>query len=242
MSETPWIWRPRPDDLERSHVARLLRRHGIGSTAELRARAAGDPEWFYPAIVEDLGVEWYRRWDRVLDAARGLPHTEWFRGGELNIVHNVLDRHLRDGYGDRQAVVAEDEAGRVERLTYAGLGERVARVASGLRALHVGPGDAVGLYLPMSVDVVVALLACLKIGAAPVPVFAGFGPDALAARLADAGAAVVLADHHVAEALRLCDRAALLLAGEVAVVTGAPDFLGDPLVQKHYASRVPAPG
>ncbi len=192
MSATPWIWRPRADDLERSHVGRLQRRHGIASAAELRARAARDPEWFYPAIVEDLGVEWYRRWDRVLDAARGLPDTEWFRGGELNIVHNVLDRHLRDGFGDRQAVAAEDEAGRVERLTFARLGERVARLASGLRALDVGPGDTVGMYLPMSVDVVVALLACLKVGAAPVPVFAGFGPDALAARLADAGAAVVL--------------------------------------------------
>ncbi|HVN76472.1 MAG TPA: AMP-binding protein, partial [Thermoanaerobaculaceae bacterium] len=183
MANTHDIWLPRSDDLERSHVARLMRRHGIASADELRARAARDPEWFYPAIVEDLGIEWFRRWDRLADRTRGLPWTEWFAGGELNIVHNALDRHLRDGHGGDPAVVAEAEVGGVARLSYAELGSRVARFAGGLAGLGVGPGDAVGFYLPMTAEVVVALLACLKLGAVPVPVFAGFGPDALAARL-----------------------------------------------------------
>jgi acetyl-CoA synthetase len=192
MSQTDRVWRPRPDDLEGSHVARLMRRHGIASAAELRTRAAGDPNWFYPAILEDLGVEWLEPYGRLFDDSRGLPWTEWFPGGTLNLVHNVLDRHLRDGHGDEIAVIGEEESGRVTTLSYRDLHERVSRFASVLAGLGAGAGDAVGFYLPMTPEVVVALLACLKIGAVPVPVFAGFGPEALAARLADCGARIVL--------------------------------------------------
>jgi acetyl-CoA synthetase len=192
MTAGDFIWRPRPDDLAASNVARLMRRHGIDSTPELRERAAKDPAWFYPAILDDLGVEWSAPYERLLDASRGLPWTEWFLGGRLNIVHNVLDRHVRDGWGGRTAVIAEDERGAVTTLSYAELNGRVRRFAAALSGLGLGVGDAVGFYLPMSADVVVALLGCLKIGAVPVPVFAGFGPDALAARLVDAAARVLL--------------------------------------------------
>jgi len=192
MANPGFIWYPRPDDMERSHVARLARRHGAASARELRERAARDPAWFYPAVIEDLGIEWFRPYARLADRSRGLPWTDWFLGGELNIVHNALDRHLCRGHGGELAVVAEGESGRIERLTYSQLGDRVSRLAGALVGLDVAAGDAIGFYLPMTADVVVALLACLKIGAVPVPVFAGFGPEALAARLADAGARVVL--------------------------------------------------
>jgi acetyl-CoA synthetase len=187
-----FVWEPRSDDLTASHVARLMRRHGIESADRLRAKAAAEPEWFYPAMLEDLGVEWSRSYDTLVDTSRGLPWTEWFLGGELNIVHNVLDRHVAAGHGDQLAVVAEGDEGEVAQLTYAELGERVSRFAGVLGGLDVASGDAVGLYLPMSADVVVALLACLKVGAVPVPVFAGFGPEALAARLQGSGARVLL--------------------------------------------------
>jgi acetyl-CoA synthetase len=192
MSHDQIIWRPRPDDLERSRVAVFMRRHSLGDAAALRERAARRPDWFYPAILSDLGVEWFKPYRTLLDASRGLPWTQWFLGGRLNIVHNVLDRHLQGSRAAAAAVVAEDESGAVERLTYAELNQRVCRFAGALASLGVGAGDAVAFYLPMRVEVVVALLACLKIGAVPVPIFAGFGPDAVASRLADAGARVVL--------------------------------------------------
>lgn len=187
-----FIWHPRDDDLEHSHVARLMRTYGLAGARELRERAAREPHWFYPAIERDLGIQWHRPYERLLDASRGLPWSEWFLGGEINIVHNVLDRHLAAGHGTQLAAVAEGEGGETGRLTYAALDERVCRFAGALAGLGVQVGDAVGFYLPMTVDVVVGLLACLKIGAVPVPVFAGFGPDALAVRLADAGARVLL--------------------------------------------------
>ncbi len=192
MKDGDFIWRPRPDDLEASHVARFMLRNGLKDASELRARAAAEPEWFYPAMMNDLGVEWFRPFDKVMDDSRGLPWTDWFLGGRINLVHNVLDRHVRAGIGDRTAVIAEDDTGGAESLTYAALNERVCRLAGGLARLGVGVDDAVGFYLPMSADVVVALLACLKIGAVPVPVFAGFGPEALATRLTGARARVLL--------------------------------------------------
>lgn len=186
------IWRPRRDDLERSHVARLMWRNGISTADELRSRAAAEPAWFYPAILDDLGIEWFKPYDRLFDDSRGLPWTDWFVGGELNIVHNCLDRHIRDGRADHVAVIAESDIGGRTELTFGELYDRVARAAGGLSGLGLGAGDSVGFYLPMTAEVVIALLACLKIGAVPVPVFAGFGPDALAARLQDAGARVLL--------------------------------------------------
>ncbi|MBP7147649.1 MAG: AMP-binding protein [Acidobacteria bacterium] len=186
------LWEPRPDDLEHSNVARLMRRHGIAGADELRRRAAQDADWFYPAIFDDLGVSFAHPYEKLADRSRGLPWTEWFVGGKLNIVENVLDRHILAGHGAQAAVISEDDQGHATTLTYAQLGERVCQVASVLSGLGVDVDDAVGFYLPMTADVVVALLACLKIGAVPVPVFAGFGPEALAARLADARARVLL--------------------------------------------------
>ncbi len=186
MTRSNHVWEPRLDDLSHSHVARLMDRHGIGTPGELRRRAAADPDWFYPAILEDLGVEWYRPYRTLKDGSRGLPWTDWFVGGQLNLVHNCLDRHVSAGHGDEPAVVAESDDGTVTRLSYRELHERVQRFAGALVRLGVEVDDAVGLYLPMCADAVVALLACLRIGAVAVPVFSGFGPEALAARLADA--------------------------------------------------------
>jgi acetyl-CoA synthetase len=191
MSQEETIWQPRADDLEHSRVAAFMKRHGLADSARLRERAAREPEWFYPAILEDLGVEWFRPYRLLAERSRGLPWTEWFVDGRLNIVHNVVDRHL-PARAAQVAVIAEDESGAAERLTYGELHVRVCRFAGALAAVGVGAGDAVGFYLPMRIEVVVALLACLKIGAVPVPIFAGFGPEAVAGRLEDAGARVLL--------------------------------------------------
>lgn len=232
MGDDNVIWRPRPDDLESSHAARLMRRHGIDSTAELRTWSL-DRERFYPAILEDLDLEFFWPYDTLADDSRGLPWTEWFLGGKLNLTHNALDRHLRDGWGERPAVVAEDDEGRVTELTYAELDRRVCRLAAVMSGLDIGVGDAVGLYLPMSAEVVVALLAALKIGAVPVPVFAGFGPEALAARLADAEARLLL----TADGTRRRGRAIPLkpAADRAAAMTPCLEHL---LVLRHSSAEV----
>ncbi|MBI3128309.1 MAG: AMP-binding protein [Candidatus Tectomicrobia bacterium] len=188
---TPVIWRPTEDFLRNSNVARFMQKHGLKSYSELLEWSVADIRRFWRLILEDMGVEWYRPYDEVLDLSRGFEWARWFVGGELNVIHNCIDRHLRDGKGGRTVLVWEGDGGEVRRFTYAELAAEVARLAGAMRAMGMRPGDAAGIFMPMLPETVFAFFACLKIGAAAVPIFSGFGPEAVAERLAHAEARLV---------------------------------------------------
>jgi acetyl-CoA synthetase len=188
----PTIWRPSPDVVERANVTRLGRRLGAGSYEDLLRLSREDIASFWNAVVEDLGIEFTTRYSSVLDDAAGIEWTTWFNGGRVNIAHNCVDRHRDSG---RTAIAFEGQEGRVRFLTYEDLAAEVARLAGALRALGLGKGDAIGLFLPFTPEAVVAFMACAKIGAVAVPVFSGFAAPAIAARLNDSGArALICAD------------------------------------------------
>ena len=179
MIPSPVIWRPTEDFLQNSNVARFMRKHGLKSYQDLLAWSVADVPRFWRLILEDMGVEWYRPYDEVLDMSRGFEWAKWFAGGEINIVHNCIDRHLRDGKGARTALVWEGDGGEVRRFTYAELSAEVARLAGAMRAMGLKPGDAAGIFMPMLPETVFAFFACLKTGAAAIPIFSGFGPEAV---------------------------------------------------------------
>ncbi len=181
-------WSPTAELVEHANVTRFMRAHGIESCAELIRRSVAEPEWFWDAAAKDLGIEWFAPYRQVMDSTKGIPWTEWYVGGTLNIAHNCLDRHLGGPHAEHPAVIAEEEDGRVTRWSYGDLAQRVARVASAMRAHGIRRGDTVGLYLPMIADVITILLASLKIGAIVIPIFSGFAPRAAAERLKDAEA------------------------------------------------------
>ena len=149
--------------------------------------------------MADLGLRFFRSYHQVLDLSRGVTDPDWFVGGQLNIADACLTRWAEDPQArDRTAVVHEAEDGTVDTLTFAELENRVRRVAAGLRALGIGRGDAVALYLPMIGEAVVALYAAARLGAVLVPLFSGFAPGAIASRLADGEVrAVVVAESTV---------------------------------------------
>lgn len=182
------IWEPTGDYIERANVTRFMRRHGIASYAELIARSTDDIEWFWTAALEDLDFCWYEPYTTLLDQSDGIEWARWFTGGKTNIVLNCIDRHLDAGRGERHAMTFESEAGEVRRFTYAELSAGVCRVAAAMQAEGIERGDAVGIYMPMCAEIVIAFFACLKIGAVAVPVFSGFAATALAVRLQDADA------------------------------------------------------
>jgi acetyl-CoA synthetase len=126
-----------------------------------------------------------------MDTSAGLAFTRWFPGGLLNAYDSAVVRHRRSD-PERVALIAETEAGTVRQLTYAQLEDAVERTAAGLRAIGVERGVAVGLYLPLVIENAVALLACTKLGAVAVPLFSGFGAEAIRQRLADADARVLI--------------------------------------------------
>ena len=149
--------------------------------------AARDPDSWWGSQAERL--DWFTRWDRVLDW--DPPHHRWFVGGRLNAAHNCLDRHL-PAHGDRVAYHWIGEPGDTRDVTYAQLHDDVCRLANALKSLGVGKGDRVGIYMPMIPELPIAMLACARIGAPHSVVFGGFSAEALAGRMVDASAKVLI--------------------------------------------------
>jgi acetyl-CoA synthetase len=186
------VWTPTPEVIERANVTRFMRAHGIQTYEDLVARSTSDIEWFWDAVVKDLGIEFFEPYTQVLDSSDGVEWSRWFTGGVVNLAHQCVDVWA-SRTPDAVAVISESEDGRFQNTTYSELRVRVNRAAGALVSLGVAEGDRVGIYMPMCADIVVALMACSKIGAVWVPIFSGFGPDAVAARLADSGAKVLIA-------------------------------------------------
>ena len=156
---------------------------------EVYAQAAKDREGWWASQAE--GLRWSSRWERVLEW--DPPHARWFVGGTLNVADNCLDRHVEAGFGDQVAFHWVGEpVGETVDITYAELLGRVCRFANVLKGLGVGKGDRVAIYLPMIPQLAVAMLACARIGAVHSVVFAGFSSQALADRIDDADAKLVI--------------------------------------------------
>ena len=159
-------------------------------TDEAYARAASDREAFWAEAADRLS--WGRRWDRVLDWD-DPPFAKWFTGGTLNAAYNCVDRHVEAGHGDKVAIHWVGEpADDTRDLTYADLQAEVCRAANALTDLGVATGDRVAIYMPMIPETVVAMLACARLGAPHTVVFGGFSADALASRVDDCGAKVII--------------------------------------------------
>jgi acetyl-CoA synthetase len=186
------VWTPSPERIERANVTRLMRRLGCGSYAELHRVSVEDPERFWPELVDDLGLVFSRRWDRVLDTSRGIEWATWFDGARLNIADSCAHRWARERPDDDAAVfLGEDGARRT--LTFAELSAQVRQLAETLLELGVAAGDRVAIFLPMSPAAAVASHACAHVGAVQVPIFSGFAPPAIAQRLQDSEAKAVIA-------------------------------------------------
>ncbi len=185
------VWEPSGDYLDKSNIRRFMNKHGIEDYNELIKRSTEDVVWFWDAALKDLGIEWYEPYTQVMDDSGGFPWTKWFIGGKINIVHNCFDKNIEAGRGDRIAMRWEGDDGEVKSFTYAQLNAEICKLANAMRKAGVKKGDTVGLYMPMTPEIVVAFFATLKIGAATIPVFSGFGAMALATRLEDGDAKVL---------------------------------------------------
>ncbi len=159
-------------------------------TEEAYARAAEDREGFWAEQAERL--TWSKKWDQVLDWSNP-PFAKWYVGGELNAAYNCVDRHVEAGNGDKVAIHWVGEPVDDKRsITYAELQAEVSQAANALTDLGVGAGDRVAIYMPMIPEAIVTMLACARIGAPHTVVFGGFSSDALASRVVDCQAKVVV--------------------------------------------------
>jgi acetyl-CoA synthetase len=152
-------------------------------------QAEADWEGFWAQQATEL-LDWFEPWSRVLEW--DLPFAKWFVGGKLNVCHNAVDRHVAAGRGDKVAFHWEGEPGDTRTITYADLHAEVQRAANALKDLGVAKGDRVCIYMPMIPEVIVAMLACTRIGAPHSVVFGGFSPDSLIDRINDAECKLVI--------------------------------------------------
>jgi acetyl-CoA synthetase len=189
---TEIVWTPSEEVLELANVVRLMRRHGIVDYRELVRRSVDDREWFWPAAIEDMGIEFFEPWQEIVDLSRGPEWATWFTGGKLNVAWNCVHRWAASPLAGAEAAVGLGEDGSRRSLTFAELSHEVVKLAEALLRLGIEPGDRVAIYLPMSPEVVVAAHACAHIGAVQVPIFSGFAAPAVAQRLQDSEAKVAI--------------------------------------------------
>ena len=186
------MWEPSPEVISKSRLKRFMDQHGIETFAELLKRADDDIEWFWDAAIKDIDIAFYRHYDKVVDLSNGKPWATWWIGGRMNIVQSCLDRYRGTASHDKLAIIWEGEPGEVRKLTYRELDQQVCKLAGVLRRLGIRPGDRVGIFMPMCPEVAISVLATVKIGAVIIPLFSGYGPEAIASRLRDGEAKLVI--------------------------------------------------
>jgi acetyl-CoA synthetase len=209
-----FIWQPPPELVERANLTRLQRKLGASDYAELHRISIEEPDRFWPVVVDDLGIEFSQRWDTVVDSSRGPEWSTWFNGGRVNVARVCVHRWA----SDEEALVGLYEDGVRESLTWAEMSRQVTQLAESLVELGVREGDRVALFMPMCPAVAVASHACAHIGAVQVPIFSGFAAPALASRLEDSQAKVVIcADWSLRRGKRIEMTETLIEAGTFAV-------------------------
>ena len=189
------VWQPNPEWVEQSNLKKFMDRHNLPTYDELFKKSVAEIDWFWQAVLQDLDIQFYQPYSRIVDLKDGIQFPRWCVDGKMNIIHNCLDKWQDTPVADSIAFIWEGEEGAVIQLTYRELFRKVNRCANALRQLGLGKGDPVGLYMPMIPELLVAFLAIIKIGGIILPLFSGFGHSAIVSRLADAEAkALITAD------------------------------------------------
>ncbi len=193
------VWKPTPEHIEQANLTTFMRLHSIQDFNELMRRSTTDVAWFTDAVFKFLDIQFYEPYTNIVDLSDGIQFPKWCVDGKMNIIHNCVDKWVGVGTGlapvqpDQKAVVFEGEEGITKTLTYEELYKEVNKAANALRSLGLGKGDAIGIFMPMTPEIVIALLAIAKIGGIILPLFSGYGAGAIVSRMVDADAKALFA-------------------------------------------------
>jgi len=221
------IWQPTVDHVARAQVTALSRRLGVSDADQLYDLSLAEPERYWREVNAFCGIRWSRDYERYCDLERGAPFPSWFVDGELNWVDTILDNA---DAADRIAIVAEREDGSIRSITYRALAVEVRSLAAGLLRIGLKRGDRIGLLMENGIEASVSLLAIAYMGAIVVPLFSGFGTDAIVARLEPCGARALIATSGFPRRGRFVSTAGTIAAArkelpalDLVVVKPAPD-------------------
>jgi acetyl-CoA synthetase len=199
----------------------------------LNAEAASDYEGFWATLARET-LAWHKPFGKALDESQA-PFYKWFEDGQLNVSYNCLDRNLENGNANKTAIIFESDEGTVTRVTYQELYHRVCRFANALKSLGIKFGDRVIIYMPMSIEGVVAMQACARIGATHSVVFGGFSAKSLHERIIDAGAVSVITADEQARGGKALPLKSIV---DEALALGGCDAVGSVIVYKRTGGKV----
>jgi hypothetical protein len=146
------VWQPTPEIIAQSRLKQFMDRFGVASFDELLRHSTTDLEWFWNAVLKFLDIQFYKPYSQVIDLSNGVEWPQWCVGGEMNIVHNCLDKRIGTPAEHKVALIYESEDGLTRTFTYGQLCREVNQAANALRAIGLGKGDAIGLFMPMAGD------------------------------------------------------------------------------------------
>ncbi|MDQ3088381.1 MAG: AMP-binding protein [Acidobacteriota bacterium] len=188
LENQPIAWQPTQDVMRRAQLTRFIKQIGVSTFDELYQFSIDETEKFTSEVLKFLDISFNPPYQKLLDLSDGAAFPQWCVGAGLNITEMCLDRWLTDEMENEPAVIWEGEEGEIQEISFADLLDEVEQIATSLRFYNLCKGDAIGIHLPMMIETVVALLAINRIGAIAVPVFSGYGIEAISSRLNAVGA------------------------------------------------------
>ena len=192
MHESEIAWWPSPEMVTEANLTKFIAHCGRADYDDLLRWSIDEPEAFYRALFAHIDYRFTNPFIQAIDTSEGIERTHWCIGGETNVALNCLDKWRGTPTYEKIALEWLGENGERLSRTYRELDDEACRLAAGLRRIGLGAGDVVAMYLPNVPEAVTTLLAVPKIGGIVLPLFSGFGPEAVAARLNDAGAKAVI--------------------------------------------------
>jgi acetyl-CoA synthetase len=192
LSQQELVWKPNETLIENANIQLFMKKHRITSIEELHRKSIQNPEWFYESLLEELDILWHQPYQELLNTEQGPAFSKWFVGGKTNLYYYTIEKQISQGKGNSIAMIWEGEDRDTISYTYDELNDKVNELSSALKSLGVSKGDRIGIYLPPIPEAPISLFACAKIGAIVIPVFSGYGAEAVASRLNDGEAKVLI--------------------------------------------------
>ncbi len=178
------VWNPSQSYIDSTRLYQWMKSLGYTDYETFHENSIDNLEWFWDKAVEELGIEWFKEYDKTLDLSKGIKYPEWFVNGKMNVTHNAIDKWAtRPDTAQKTALVWEADEGKTRKFTYEELQDEVNQTAAGFQQLGVQPGDILTIYMPMIPETLFAMLAASKIGAIFSPAFSGYKADAIATRV-----------------------------------------------------------
>ncbi|MGC8581554.1 MAG: AMP-binding protein [Thermoplasmata archaeon] len=176
-------YNPSKDAIMNTNLMKFAMKYNL-DIESLYNRADNDPEWFWPEVIKDTGIEFFEKYDKVMDTSMGIPFTKWFVNGKINIAYNCVERYKES---KKTAIIYENENGKTIKVSYEELDKLSSSLSSYMLDMGIQKGDRVGIYMPFNLNSVISFYSILRIGAVVVPMFSGYGYEAVKTRVEDAG-------------------------------------------------------